>query len=435
LARALDLEIIVLLARHMFLMKFCARSDRFEPHLSLNDDIEPDVTGTPTQTTCSVIRPGSTSAALEMAPDRGSPSSASRIGRVVGALGTRADTMDTLQPQRRRSDARKYLSKHAPEGQGFTARGVAVGIGVGVIICFSNMYFGLQTGWISGMTMPSSLIGFSVFKTVARHLSYPFTPVENVLVQTVAGAVGTMPLACGFVGVMPALQYLLTPSENGPVALGIGKLVIWSLGLCFFGVVFAVPLRREVIIRERLKFPSGTATALMIGVLHGESKKTEGTEQRDGDQTLSLIAGRESVRRDSEAEDELLRTGQAPEEDGLDGRSSWKAKVKLLVYSFAISAFYVRTLIECATSPVCSGLMSWYVDARVLFHPYPPRPSSFRPPACQRLALGTEPFTRICRSRYYHGAGNDAAYAIWCYRRLGCVVAFGQEQRLGSRTR
>ncbi|KAI9765172.1 MAG: hypothetical protein M1840_007765 [Geoglossum simile] len=306
---------------------------------------KPDVTVTQTRTVCSVIRPGSI-ATLEMAPDRGSSSSASRIESVVGALETHADTMDTLQPQRRQSDARKYLARHAPEGRCFTVRGIAVGIGVGVIICFSNMYFGLQTGWISGMTMPSSLIGFAVFKTIARHLSYPFTPVENVLVQTVAGAVGTMPLACGFVGVMPALQYLLTPSENGPVALGIGKLVIWSLGLCFFGVMFAVPLRREVIIRERLKFPSGTATALMIGVLHGESKETVATEQRDGDQTSNLIPGRESVRRDSGVEDEPVQTHQTEqteqtlEEDELDGRSSWKAKVKLLVYSFAISAFY-----------------------------------------------------------------------------------------------
>jgi uncharacterized oligopeptide transporter (OPT) family protein len=280
-----------------------------------------------------------------MAPDRGPRYT------IEGAV-VRGDAGDPARPQRRRSDARKYLAKHAAEGQNFTIRGVAVGLGVGIIICFSNMYFGLQTGWISGMTMPSSLIGFAVFKTLARHLSYPFTPVENVLVQTVAGAVGTMPLACGFVGVMPALQYLLSPSENGPVALGIGKLMIWSLGLCFFGVVFAVPLRREVIIRERLKFPSGTATALMIGVLHGESKEAEVALQEDTDQTSNLIPGGESVRRDSGVEDELVTAEQALEEDG---RSNWKAKAKLLVYSFAISAFYVRTQLTLWLYPYCTA--------------------------------------------------------------------------------
>jgi hypothetical protein len=34
------------------------------------------------------------------------------------------------------------------------------------------------------------------------------------------------------------------------------------------GVCFAVPLRAQVIVREKLKFPSGTATAAMIATLH-----------------------------------------------------------------------------------------------------------------------------------------------------------------------
>lgn len=38
------------------------------------------------------------------------------------------------------------------------------------------------------------------------------------------------------------MNYLLTPEEQGPVTLGTGKLLIWSLGLCYFGVLFAVPL-------------------------------------------------------------------------------------------------------------------------------------------------------------------------------------------------
>lgn len=29
------------------------------------------------------------------------------------------------------------------------------------------------------MSMPSSLIGFAIFKALSEHLSFPFTPVEN----------------------------------------------------------------------------------------------------------------------------------------------------------------------------------------------------------------------------------------------------------------
>jgi uncharacterized oligopeptide transporter (OPT) family protein len=141
------------------------------------------------------------------------------------------------------------------EGQHLTPRAVIVGLVLGTLACFSNSYFGLQTGWISMMNLPLSLLGFAVFKAFSKQLSYPFSPVENVLVQTVAVAVGTMPLAAGLVGIIPALEKLLLPEEGGPLQLSWGMLVIWSLGVAFFGVFFAVPLRRQVIIREKYTPP------------------------------------------------------------------------------------------------------------------------------------------------------------------------------------
>lgn len=93
-------------------------------------------------------------------------------------------------------------------GRSFTWRAVAVGLAVGLIICFSNMYFGLQTGWVSIMSMPSSLLGFGIFKALSPHLHFPFSPVENVLVQTVAGSMAIMPLGCGFVGIVSSASRL-----------------------------------------------------------------------------------------------------------------------------------------------------------------------------------------------------------------------------------
>ena len=52
------------------------------------------------------------------------------------------------------------------------------------------------------MTLPASLMGFGLFRMVSKHIRLPFTPVENVLVQTVAGSMAIMPLGCGFVGVV-----------------------------------------------------------------------------------------------------------------------------------------------------------------------------------------------------------------------------------------
>lgn len=175
--------------------------------------------------------------------------------------------------------------------------------------------------------MPASLMGFAFFKTLSKHLDIPFTPVENVLVQSVAGSMGTMPLSCGFVGVMPALNYLLTTEEGGPLFLSTGKLVLWALGLCFFGVVFAVPLRRQVIIREKLKFPSGTATALMIGVLHGKEATAERPLPQGNDPSIGEGSHETSVDQDEEGRNR-------------SGESDWKSKLKLLLTAFVISGVY-----------------------------------------------------------------------------------------------
>lgn len=276
-----------------------------------------------------------------------------------------------------------FLAKKSEEPQ-FTVRALLMGTVIGVLIAFSNTYFGLQTGWISGMAMPSALIGFAYFKGLrqfAHHMGGPlkslglgegFSEVENVLVQTVAGSVGTMPLGCGFVGVIPALEFLLKPSETpesdspdpeiigalaegherGGIHLPLGKLVLWALGLCFFGVVFAVPLRKEVIIREKLKFPSGTATALMIGVLHGGTKTgAEGNiEQHAARERRKTNAGTDEESRgllsdaspaacqDEWAEEELTRRDSSSEE----AKKDWRRQIRLLTVSFGISGAYVR---------------------------------------------------------------------------------------------
>ncbi|KAI1381564.1 OPT superfamily oligopeptide transporter [Hypoxylon crocopeplum] len=234
--------------------------------------------------------------------------------------------------------------KYLPEGRHFTLRGVAAGLVVGLVICFSNMYFGLQTGWISMMTMPSSLLGFGIFKALSRHLTFPFSPVENVLVQSVAGGMAIMPLGCGFVGVLPAMEYLLKSSEQGPINLSIWKLIIWSLGLCYFGVVFAVPLRRQVIIREKLKFPSGFSTAVLIGVLHGKGHAQNGAALDTSKAATfgSLALENQPLLETEDHNDEGIRAEPNDEPRGIKSTTqySWSSNIRLLLITFGISGFY-----------------------------------------------------------------------------------------------
>src|SRR4051812_47774286 len=103
-----------------------------------------------------------------MAPDRGEDidsvegSNASTIDHDEGTTsnldgGSLLENPGTKNPVglfRTRSDHGCYAvqsvhNKAATEGTHFTLRGTIVGVMIGVIICFSNTYFGLQTGWVS----------------------------------------------------------------------------------------------------------------------------------------------------------------------------------------------------------------------------------------------------------------------------------------------
>lgn len=291
----------------------------------------------------------------------------------------------------------EFLADRSEQPQ-FTLRALLAGLVIGVLIAFSNTYFGLQTGWISGMAMPSALIGFAYFKGLRTLTSQlggvfermgfgeGFSEVENVLVQTVAGSVGTMPLGCGFVGVIPALEFLLKPEEKpesalmdvdivaaiqaaqetGGLRLPLGKLVLWALGLCFFGVMFAVPLRKEVIIREKLRFPSGTATALMIGVLHGGEKTgAEGEAE-------NAARRRKGRRSDRDEEGQALmgnampqnsRPVQEDEDREQASKRDWQKQIRLLTTFFGVSGAYVgiSDRLSCKT---CADEI-W---PRLLFH-------------------------------------------------------------------
>ncbi|KAJ6576544.1 OPT oligopeptide transporter protein-domain-containing protein [Mycena vulgaris] len=147
----------------------------------------------------------------------------------------------------------------------FTLQAVCIGLLIGCLLCFANLSFGLQTGWISMMSLQSALIGF----LISRMLPIPLTAQEIIVVQTTAVATGTMPLAAGFVGIIPALK-LLDEARDGspPINLTWVAAVGWSCSVAFFGVFLSPPIRKQVIINEQLAFPSGTATAQLIAVLH-----------------------------------------------------------------------------------------------------------------------------------------------------------------------
>ncbi|ESK94674.1 oligopeptide transporter [Moniliophthora roreri MCA 2997] len=210
----------------------------------------------------------------------------------------------------------------------FTPIAVLLGLFIGCLLCFTNLYFGLQTGFISMMSLQSSLIGF----LVSRMLPTPLSPQEIIVVQTTAVATGTMPLAAGFVGILPALG-LLDEERDGspPIHLtwiaGIG----WSCAVAFFGVFMSPPIRKQVIIEEQLTFPSGTATAQLISVLHDLPPPDTALQQRRGYRQV------DTENTDTHPVPPPVDE-TTPLEPNFEGDSAPKAGWRELLWSFVVSA-------------------------------------------------------------------------------------------------
>lgn len=186
------------------------------------------------------------------------------------------------------------------------------------------------------MSLQSALLGYAIFlilpKLLPSLMSKPFTVQENVILQTTAVATGTMPLAAGLVGIIPALEMLdIKLDGRGPIKLSTTHLIAWCLAVAFFGVFLAVPLRRQVIIKEKLVFPSGTATAQLIALLHKAPPPREALES-SRPPAYSRIPGGMAE------EGEIGNVGPAgpggkAEKEQIMGGEGWKA----LGWSFAAS--------------------------------------------------------------------------------------------------
>uniref|UniRef100_A0A8H7Y0F4 Oligopeptide transporter n=1 Tax=Psilocybe cubensis TaxID=181762 RepID=A0A8H7Y0F4_PSICU len=211
----------------------------------------------------------------------------------------------------------------------FTLRAVCLGLAIGCLICFTNLSLGLQSGWISMMSIQSALIGF----LISRTLPVPLTPQEIIVVQTTAVATGTMPLAAGFVGILPALT-LLSEERDGTPAIHLTWIAAigWSCSVAFFGVFLSPPIRKQVIIEEQLPFPSGTATAHLISVLHHLPPPDTTIRHRQGYQQ---VEDEEEVTVSAENQQESITEEESEDETERDivEHQGWSN----LIWSFAVS--------------------------------------------------------------------------------------------------
>src|SRR5712672_1626820 len=133
----------------------------------------------------------------------------------------------------------------------FTIRAVVLGALFGLLFGAVSVYVGLRAGLTVSASIPISVLSISILRAFGRS-----TILENNIVQT-TGSAGES-LAAGVMFTIPALIFLGFGSEFTfwrifPLALLGGWL----------GVLFMMPLRRQLIVKEHgnLLFPEGTACA------------------------------------------------------------------------------------------------------------------------------------------------------------------------------
>jgi uncharacterized oligopeptide transporter (OPT) family protein len=166
-----------------------------------------------------------------------------------------------------------------------TLRGVVLGLIMGTIICPTNLYFGLQTGHVTGFPMAVAAISKGVCEALRMKESLRIE--ENAVVVAVSTTVGDMPMVAALVGVIPALEYLMEPEDGGPLDLSFFQLLGWALGLCFFGPLLAMKLRELFVVHLKLPFPWAQATVSVLRECHDVGVSTAPTDQpSEGDTNL-----------------------------------------------------------------------------------------------------------------------------------------------------
>lgn len=175
-----------------------------------------------------------------------------------------------------------------------TPRAVIAGMLIGGIMCLSNLYVFFKTGWSLGVTLTACILAFAIFELLraARLSGSEFTILENNAMGSVASAAGYMTGG----GNMAAFGALLMVTTARPSA---GWMMIWFGVIAAMGVCAAIPIKRQLINREGLAFPTGTATAETLKSMHeavhhaqnGDKTKSGGGSDKAKLLGLSAIVG------------------------------------------------------------------------------------------------------------------------------------------------
>jgi putative OPT family oligopeptide transporter len=134
----------------------------------------------------------------------------------------------------------------------FTPKAIILGALFGIIFGAATVYLGLKVGLTVSASIPIAVLSISVIKKFGKG-----TILENNMVQTIGSAGESV--AAGVVFTIPALLFL----PGGSDYFQYFQIFVLALAGGILGILFMIPLRRSIIVKEhgKLPFPEGTACA------------------------------------------------------------------------------------------------------------------------------------------------------------------------------
>lgn len=140
--------------------------------------------------------------------------------------------------------------------QEITVKAIFLSIILSIILSAAMAYLGLYAGMTVSASIPAAIVSMGILRLFRNS-----NILENNIVQTAASAGES--LAAGVIFTIPALVIIghwdsINPWEVTKIAMMGGIL----------GILFTVPLRRALILKAKLKFPEGVATAKVLETGH-----------------------------------------------------------------------------------------------------------------------------------------------------------------------
>jgi OPT family oligopeptide transporter len=150
----------------------------------------------------------------------------------------------------------------------FTWRAVLIGSCLGGVLSLTNLYIGLKAGWGFGVAITACILSYAIWTSLLKIglARTPMTILENNCMQSTASSAG---YSTGGTLVSAFAAYIIINHQSMSVPL----MLAWVFFIAVLGVTMAIPMKRQMINIEQLRFPSGIAAAETLRALHAKSSQ------------------------------------------------------------------------------------------------------------------------------------------------------------------